>query len=407
MQQRYGWVLVMVCGAVIVAISMGIRQSFGLFIRPMTADFGIGREAFSFALALQNLVFGIAMPFAGALADRYGSRLVIAVGTVLYAAGLALTTVVSGQWGLTATLGVLVGLAQSGTTFVVVFGALGLVVPAVRRSLAFGIVTAGGSFGMFVFVPLVQAFQLNLGWQTTMLILTAIAGSMAVLGLGVGGRTRGTAAITTAGARLSLGAMLALAQRTPSYWLLNMGFFVCGFHVAFIGIHYPAFLADQAIAPDVAANALALIGLGNIVGSYVAGMLGDHLRKTYVLSGLYMARAVTIVLFLLLPISDLSALVFGATIGLLWLGTVPLTSGIVAQMFGVRYLATLYGVVFLSHQVGAFLGAWLGGFAFDRLGSYTAVWLAAVALGITAAVIHLFVSEDSLLPEREGMRHAA
>ncbi len=407
MQQRYGWIIVMVCGAIIVAISMGIRQSFGLFIRPMTADFGMGREAFSFALALQNLVFGIAMPFAGALADRSGSRLVIAVGAVLYAAGLALTTVVSGQWGLTAALGVLVGLAQSGTTFVVVFGALGLVVPVVRRSLAFGIVTAGGSFGMFVFVPLVQAFQLTLGWQTTMLVLTAMAGSMAVLGLGVGGRTRGAAATATAGAGLSLGAMLALAQRTPSYWLLNMGFFVCGFHVAFIGIHYPAFLADQAIAPAVAANALALIGLGNIVGSYVAGMLGDHLRKTYVLSGLYMARAVTIVLFLLLPISEVSALVFGATIGLLWLGTVPLTSGIVAQMFGVRYLATLYGVVFLSHQVGAFLGAWLGGFAFDRVGSYTAVWLAAVVLGITAAVIHLFVSEDSLLPEREGMGYAA
>jgi predicted MFS family arabinose efflux permease len=283
-----------------------------------------------------------------------------------------------------------VGLAQSATTFVVVFGALGRRVPPERRGLAFGLVTAGGSVGMFAFVPLAQLLVSGVGWQSALQTLAAIALLPIALAPLLGGRPAGAAAVPS---DVAPGLALAAASRHPGYLLLTLGFFVCGFHVAFIATHFPAYLVDAGLAPVVAASALALIGLCNIAGSYMFGALGDRLPKKRVLSGIYLGRALTFSLFLLLPLSGASALAFGAAIGLLWLGTVPLTSGVVAQLFGTRYLGMLYGVVFLGHQVGAFLGAWLGGAVYDRAGSYLPVWVAALGLSLGAAAIHWLLDD--------------
>ncbi|NJL05998.1 MAG: MFS transporter [Chloroflexaceae bacterium] len=393
---RYSWVVVMLCGAAIVAISMGIRQAFGIFLRPVSSDLGIGRDLFSLAFAIQNLCFGLALPFIGMLVDRVAVRSIIVLGSLLYAAGLLLTPVLLGAAGLIFTIGIVIGLAQGATSFVVVFGPLARVVPAAQRSLVFGIVTAGGSLGMFVFVPLAQALLAMMDWRGAFAVMAALAASMAVLALGMGGPRMLAAHTTTATEQLSLAATLQQAQCHSGYLLLNAGFFVCGFHVAFITAHLPAYLTDYNLSPTVAANALALIGLANVVGSYAFGALGGRYRKKQVLTWLYAARAVTFAVFLLVPLTSTSALLFGVAIGLLWLGTVPLTSGLIAQIFGTRYLSTLYGIVFLSHQVGAFLGAWLGGVAYDRTGSYTNVWLAAILLSLTAAVLHWLIRDEPL-----------
>lgn len=386
------WAITTAYGALIVAVSMGIRQTFGVFLLPISAALEIGREQVGLTIAVQNLAFGIGLPFIGALADRRGARAIVAVGALLYAAGLwAVTTATSG-WTLLLSLGLIVGLAQSATTFVVVFGALGRVVPAQHRGLAFGLATAGGSLGMFVFVPIAQMLVSAMGWQAALTSLAGVALLMLAVapGLGGGPRPRNVTPTPTA----PTGAVLTAASRHSGYLLLNLGFFVCGFHVAFIATHFPAYLADYAVAPAVAAGALALIGLGNIAGSYLFGALGDRLVKKRVLSAIYLGRALTFTLFLLLPLSEITALAFGAVIGLLWLGTVPLTSGVVAQLFGARHLGMLYGIVFLSHQLGAFLGAWLGGAVYDRSGSYIPVWAAALGLSLIAAAIHWLLDDQ-------------
>lgn len=388
--QRYRWVIVMLCGAAIVAISMGIRQAFGIFLRPISSDLGIGRDVFSLAFAVQNLCFGLALPFIGMLVDRVAVRGIIVLGALLYAAGLLLTPALPTAAGLTFAVGLVIGLAQGATSFVVVFGPVGRVVPATQRSLAFGIVTAGGSLGMFAFVPLAQGLLSAMDWRGAFAVLAAVAASMAVLAIGMAGTA---APRGTGGSAETLGQTLQVARGHSGYLLLNAGFFVCGFHVAFITAHFPAYLTDYNISPTVAANALAIIGLANVFGSYMFGVLGGRYRKKHVLTWLYAARAVTFVVFLLVPLTSTSALLFGAAIGLLWLGTVPLTSGVVAQIFGTRYLSTLYGIVFLSHQIGAFLGAWLGGVEYDRTGTYTNVWLAAILLSVTAAVLHWLIRD--------------
>ncbi len=380
-------VTVLVSGVCVLILAMGIRQSFGVFLTPISVDLETGRQAFGLAIAIQNLLWGVAQPFTGAFADRYGAGRVLIVGAVLYAAGLALATVSSGPLGLNMTLGVLIGLALSGTTYVTILGAVGRVVAPERRSFAFGLCTAAGSFGMFAVVPGAQALLDTFQWQNTFLIL-AVTMSL-LFGLALGLRPADRALKAPTGPQQSLRAAVQEAGRHDGYWLLNAGFFVCGFHVAFVATHLPSYLADNQMAPAVSAWSLAMIGLFNIFGSYLFGAMGAKFRQKYLLSAIYLARAGVIGLFLVVPLSPISAIAFGAGIGFLWLGTVPLTSGLVARVFGVQYLSMLYGFVFMFHQIGAFLGAWGGGWAYDALGSYDAIWLASIALAVFAALVHL------------------
>ncbi len=383
--RRNPW-LVVACGAVIVTLAMGVRQAFGLFMRPVGMDLGVGRDVFGLAIAFQNLLFGLVQPFIGALADRHGAGRIIAGGAILYAAGLALASVATSALGLHVSFGVMIGLALAATTFVVVLGAVGRVVPPHRRSLAFGLTTAGGSLGQFLVVPGAQGLLTELGWRTALLVLAGVVSLMIGLSFGVAGKPAET---SDAGPAQSLSGALAEAGRHRGYWLLNGGFFVCGFHIAFVATHLPAYLTDGGLDPNTGAMCLALVGLFNIAGSYLFGAWGDRWRKKYLLSGIYLARALLIAWFVAVPLSTATALMFAAGIGFLWLGTVPLTSGLVGQIFGVRYLSTLYGVVFLSHQVGSFFGAWAAGYAYDLTGNYDFAWNASIALGLLAALLHL------------------
>jgi predicted MFS family arabinose efflux permease len=394
-------IMVIACGAVMVFISMGTRQSFGLFLQPITLDLSVGRETFSLAIALQNLLFGL--PLIGFLADRFGSRKIAIGGGLLYAASFLLLSGTGTPAGLYLNLGVLAGTAIGCTSYVVVLGAAARVVPAEKRSSMFGIITAAGSFGMFAVVPGVQWLIASAGWQTTFATLATFVGITAILAIGFPGQT-GVSPANPSGAAAEkpqpLSAVLGRARRHSGYLLLTAGFFVCGFHVAFIATHLPAFLADNSVSKMSGATALAMIGLFNIFGSYLFGFLGDRLRKKYLLSFLYLSRAVVISLFLVLPISNFSAIAFGCAIGFLWLATVPLTSGIVAQIFGIRYLSTLYGIVFFSHQIGSFLGVWLGGRVYDMVHSYDTVWVLAILLGVTAAILHLPITDQPVKIDR-------
>lgn len=385
--------LVIAVGIVCLIVTMGIRQSFGIFLTPLAVDLDIGRQAFGLAIAVQNLVWGLVQPFVGAVADRWGALRVTVIGALLYAAGLVLTTFASGPLGLTLTFGTMVGLAFTGATYVTVLGAVGRVVAPERRSIAFGICTAAGSFGMFAVVPGAQGLLDAFGWRDTFVVM-AIAVSLLVP-LAWGFRPSDRMIGGTAGGQ-SLGAAIREAGAHGGFWLLTAGFFVCGFHVAFIATHLPAFLGDRGMATSVSAWALAMVGLFNVLGSYAAGWLGQRYRQKNLLAALYALRGVVIAGFLLLPLTPLSAIAFGAAIGFLWLGTLPLTSGTVARIFGVRYLSTLYGVVFASHQVGAFFGAWGAGYAYDVLGSYDSVWIASILLAGFAALIHLPIDDRPL-----------
>ncbi|UHD46636.1 MFS transporter [Aureimonas altamirensis] len=387
--------IVLACGAAIVTISMGLRQSFGLYMRPVELELGVSREAFGLAIAVQTLILGLAQPFVGALADKHGSGRVAAVGGLLYALSLALAGMAGSALGLNLSLGLLAGIAMTGITFVVVLGAVGRAVPPEKRGTAIGIATAGGSFGQFMVVPLTQGLITSFGWRETMLLGAALALVIVVLARGIAGLPASGPA--SAARQQSLKEALGEASRHPGYWLLNFGFFVCGFHVAFISTHLPAFLADQGLDPAIGARALALIGLFNILGSYVFGLSADKLRKKYVLSALYFARSAVIVAFLAAPFTPLSATLFACAIGFLWLGTVPLTSGLVSQIFGVRYLATLFGIVFMSHQVGGFFGAWLAGRFFEGTGSYDLAWQVSIALGLLAGLVNLPIRDRPIL----------
>ncbi len=385
---------VMMAGVFCLILAMGIRQSFGIFLAPIALDLGVGRQVFGLAIALQNLLWGLAQPFTGAVADHFGAVKVTIVGAALYAAGLALAAFATDPLGLNITLGVMVGLALAGTTYGTVLGAVGRVVPPEKRSMAFGLCTAAGSFGMFAVVPGAQALLDALSWRDALLVLALAVAMLAPAAFGFAasdGLIR-----RTAGGQ-SMRAAIAEARTHGGYWLLNAGFFVCGFHVAFVATHLPAYLADHGLPPSVSAWSLAMIGLFNIIGSYLFGLLGGQFRQKWVLAAIYLARAAVIGLFLLVPLSGPSAIAFGAGIGFLWLGTVPLTSGLVARVFGVRYLSMLYGVVFASHQLGAFLGAWGGGLAFDLLGSYDSVWMVSIALALFAAAVHLPINDRPLV----------
>jgi predicted MFS family arabinose efflux permease len=389
-----GWrtpAVVVACGCLIALLTFGIRASFGLFTLPISEAHGWGREVFALAIAVQNLLWGASQPFAGALADRFGSARVLAAGGVLYAVGVALMAVAATPLQMHLSAGVLIGIGLAGGSFTIVMAALARRVPPERRSWAMGIATAAGSLGQFVMAPLGQAFILVYGWQTALLILAAGAAIVPLLATAM---VSSPSSLSSAGEiDLGLKETLARAFGHRSYLLLTAGFFVCGFHVAFITVHLPPYLLDVGADPRLAAWSIAIIGLCNVVGSYGAGVLGGRHSKRWLLASIYLLRSVAIALFVLLPVTTLSVLLFAAAIGILWLSTVPPTSGLVAVMFGTRYIATLFGVVFFSHQVGAFLGIWLGGLFFELYGSYDAVWWMSVALGLFAALIHLPIVE--------------
>jgi MFS family permease len=383
--------VVIVAACLIAMLGFGIRAIFGLFLEPMTVARGWDRETFALAMAIQNLLWGLALPIAGAIADRFGPARVLAFGAVLYALGV--WGMAEAESGLALHLfgGVLTGIGVAFTAFSIALAAMARVVAPERRSLAFGIGTASGSFGQVVFSPLGQAFIAAYGWETALLILAASALLILPLAFVLPNDTGGGAA-----AEQTIREAVGEAVGHRGFVLLTAGFFVCGFHIAFMTVHFPAYVVDLGLAAGVGAIALSLVGLFNIIGSFAAGAAGQRWSKKYGLSVIYFARSIAILALLLAPKTDLTIYLFAATMGLLWLSTVPLTSGIVAQVFGVRYMATLFGIVFLSHQIGSFLGVWLGGYFYDATGSYDVIWWAGVALGLAAALIHLPIDERPL-----------
>lgn len=384
------WVII-ACTATIMTVAMGLRAGFGLFVRPISIDLNIGRELFTFAIGLQNLIWGAAAPFCGALSDRYGAARVGVVGTLLYAAGLYVLATTSGSFEI--VLGnVLIGGALAAVGQGTLIGAVGRMVPAEKRSIAIGILMAGGSVGQFTMVPYTQALIGGLGWTNAFLGLSATA--MLMLPLLWMVRDVPTAATVSGAAKQSVGEALGEAFRHRGFWLLTAGFFVCGFHVVFVATHLPAYLSDQGLPAHLAAWTLALVGLFNIIGSYSAGVLGGMFHKKNVLALLYFARAIVFLVFIFAPKTELTVLAFGAALGLLWLSTVPLTSGLVATMFGPAYMSMLFGFVFFSHQVGSFLGSWLGGKIYDTLGNYDLMWWISVALGVASALLHWPIREQ-------------
>ncbi|MHA6161493.1 MULTISPECIES: MFS transporter [Pseudomonas] len=381
-----GWVLL--GAALILALSLGVRHGFGLFLAPMSADFGWGREVFAFAIALQNLIWGLAQPFSGALADRLGAAKVVIIGGILYATGLVLMGMADSIWSLSLSAGLLIGIGLSGTSFSVILGVVGRAVPPEKRSMAMGIASAAGSFGQFAMLPGTLGLIQWLGWSAALLVL----GLMVALIVPLVGLLRDNP-MPAHGADQSLGQALREACSHSGFWLLALGFFVCGFQVVFIGVHLPAYLVDQHLPAITGTTVLALVGLFNIVGTYTAGWLGGRMSKPRLLTALYLLRAVVIVLFLWAPVTQVSAYLFGIAMGLLWLSTVPLTNGTVATLFGVRNLSMLGGIVFLFHQLGAFLGGWLGGVVYDQTGSYDLVWQISILLSLLAAALNWPVRE--------------
>jgi MFS family permease len=396
--RRIPFVLI-VCAAAILLLSFGIRQSFGLFLEPMTTSLGASRTTFALAIAIQNLLWGLSQPLFGALADRFGIVRALLLGGALYIAGLLIMALSGSEAGLYLGAGLLIGLGVSGTSFSLVLAAVARATVPERRSLALGLVSAGGSFGQFAIPLLSQGLIDGTGWLVGLLILAACAGLMVPCAFGLARADVGHE--QTAGTQ-SLGQALREAARHNGYWLLNAGFFVCGFHVAFIATHLPAYLGSLDFGAMLGAWALATIGLFNIIGTFVAGFLGGRHRKKNVLSGLYLARSLVFTLFLLIPPSQLSVLLTSAAMGLLWLGTVPLTGGLVGEIFGPRYMATLFSIVMMSHQFGAFFGAWIGGYVFDLTGSYDIAWQIAIVLGVVSAALHLPIPDRPLRLEHES-----
>lgn len=380
------------CGCLIGLLSFGPRSALGLFQLPILETRGWSREIFGLALAIQNLLWGAGQPIAGAVADRYGTARVLMGGGLLYALGIALSAWAPTPLWFHLSAGVLMGLGMSAASFAIVLAALGKRVPDEKRSMVFGISTASGSLGQFLFAPLGQALIADYGWQSALLVMAVMMLAIPVLAIALRGRPdTGAAGALVAEQTLTAAIREAFAHR--SYVLLVIGFFVCGFHVAFITAHLPAYIDDVGVAPMYAAWALGLIGLFNVFGSLASGVIGQRYSKPHFLSWIYLARAVAFAAFVLLPASPATVLGFSAIIGVLWLSTVPPTSALVAIMFGPKYMATLMGIVFFNHQVGAFLGVWLGGRLYDQTGSYDVVWWLGVALGLLAAAVHWPIRE--------------
>ncbi|NBW46910.1 MAG: MFS transporter [Betaproteobacteria bacterium] len=381
---------VLICSALILTLSMGIRHGFGLWLQPITVERAWSRETFAFALAVQNIAWGLAGPIAGMLADRFGAFRVLVVGGLLYSLGLVLMALSTSGLAFTGSAGLLIGMAQAGTTYAVVYGVIGRNVAPERRSWAMGVAAAAGSFGQFMMVPVESGLIGSIGWQMALFALGAAA--LAIIPLSLGLREPASATASQPGQQ-SIGQALKEAFGYGSFNWLMAGYFVCGFQVVFIGVHLPSYLKDQGMGPDVAATALALIGLFNVLGTYGSGVLGQNLPRKWILSSIYGLRSVAIVLFLWAPLTTTSVYLFASVMGLLWLSTVPPTNAVIAQIFGVRYLSMLGGFVFLSHQVGSFLGVWMGGLLYDATGAYDVVWWIAVALGVFAALANVPVRD--------------
>ena len=382
---------VLICGAAIVTLSMGIRHGFGLWLQPITQAQGWGRQEFAFAMAIQNLAWGFMGIFAGMVADKFGAFRVITLGALTYSVGLLGMAWATDPWVFALFTGVIIGTAQAGTTYAVIYGVIGRNVPAERRSWAMGVAAAAGSFGQFLMVPVEGLLISQMGWQTALVILAAAA--MLIIPLAWGLREPALNAPGQVQRDQSIGQALKEAFKYPSFQLLMAGYFVCGFQVVFIGVHMPSYLKDHGLAPQVASYALALIGLFNVFGTYIAGSLGQKMAKKKILAFIYAARSVAIVLFLLAPLTPTSVYVFSGVMGLLWLSTVPPTNAAVAQIFGISHLSMLSGFIFFSHQIGSFMGVWLGGYLYDKTGSYDIVWYLAIALGVFAALVNLPVRE--------------
>ncbi|MEJ8571703.1 MFS transporter [Microbaculum marinum] len=391
LQRGWGGIaLIVICGGLISMLAFGPRSAMGLFLAPLSDQRGWGREVFALAIAIQNLVWGFGQPLFGAIADRWGEARVIIAGALIYAAGLALTATADTPLMLTLTAGILIGLGISGSAFAIVISAFGKLLPEERRSWGFGIGMAAGSLGQFVFAPLGQAFISNYGWQNAFYYMAIIMLAIPFLAIGLKAPAGGHKAAVS---QQSFGQALSEAFSHRSYVLLTIGFFVCGFQVAFITVHMPAYLNDVGMPPQYGAWSLAMIGLFNVIGAYSAGVLGGRINKRSILVWIYLLRAVAIAAFVLIPITPASVMVFSAVIGILWLSTVPPTSGLVAVMFGPKYMGTLFGIVFLSHQVGSFAGVYLGGVFYEIYGSYDMFWWLAVVAGLFAAIIHYPIRE--------------
>ncbi len=386
---------IVICGGTIMGLSLGARYVQGLFQLPIVAERGWTRETFAFAMAIQNLAWGIAQPFTGMVADRFGAARVIAMGLALYALGLAAMAVSASPAAFVWSAGVCIGVALSCTAFGAVYGALNRLLPPERRSWAMGLAGALGGFGQFALVPAAQGLIASRGWASALMVLAFMLA--AVLPLAWPLRETGAAAVDTAAQDQSMTAALREAFAHRGFWLLNLGFTACGFQLAFIATHLPAYLLDKGLQPANAVAALAIIALANTAGTYCFGLLGARWRRKRLLAGIYLVRTAAMALFVLLPLSPSSLYVFAAVMGFIWLGSLPLTNGLVGQVFGVRYIGTLFGFVFFGHQFGSFLGVWLGGVVFVHTHSYDLVWLIAMGLGVLAAALHWPIDDRALV----------
>lgn len=386
--------IILVCSGLALTLSLGVRHNFGLYLQPMTLDLGWSRQTFALAIAIQNLVYGLAQPFTGMIADKYGAARVLIGGTILYAVGLVLMSLSTTGWEFSLSAGLMVGVGLSCSGFSIVYGVVGRAFPPEKRTVALGVVGAAGSFGQFVMLPFGQTLINHLGWQHAFLVLALTVLLIVPLSAALVENKKAQARDVH---KQSIPEALREALGHKGYLLLCSGYLVCGFQLMFISVHFPAYLVDQRMTPETGMTALALIGLFNIFGSYLWGWLGSRHTKKNVLSTLYFTRAVAIALFISAPVSPLTVYLFGATIGFLWLGTVPVTNGLIAHIFGVRYLSTLGGIAFLFHQVGSFLGVFIGGYLFDTTGSYNLMWILTIGMGVAAALINWPIDERQIV----------
>lgn len=396
-QEPLGFVL---AGGIVMGLSLGVRHAFGIFMVPVTMDHGWYRETFSFAIALQNLVWGIMQPIVGMVADRYGSRRVVMAGIICYGCGLVGMAYGSTPLAFTLSAGVVVGVALACTSFGVIYGALSRMVPPERRGWALGLAGAAGGLGQFFLVPVSQALIDAFTWSGSLVALAVACLVLLPLALPLA-----DAPAIGGGRQQSLRGALTEAFSHQGFWLLMLGFFACGFHLAFIANHLPSYLRDKGMPPSAAVAGLAIIALANVAGTYLCGLMGNRYRRKYVLFWIYVMRSLAITAFYVLPLSPLSLYAFCAVMGFIWLGTVPLTNGVLSQIFGVRYLTTLFGFVFFGHQLGSFLGVWLGGFVFDTTHSYDLVWQMSIAIGFLSAALHYPIKDAEI--QRPALAGAA